>query len=85
MKEDVPTAFNSSRRLFNNCQLKSISAYASIWHANCESSSGASLVLLVHSVNEKNVTVSGAIPLGVLLRFLLENNKLLFLYSLGGL
>lgn len=63
MKEDVLTAFNSSSRLFNNCQLNSISAYASIWHANCESSSGAGLVLLAQSVNLKNnVTESGANP-----------------------
>lgn len=53
MKDDVLTAFNSSSRLFSNCQLNNISAYASIWHANCESNSGGSLALLVHPVSLK--------------------------------
>ena len=47
MKDDVLTAPKSSSRLFNSCQLNSMSAYASMWHANCESSSGSSFALIV--------------------------------------
>ena len=61
-KDDVLTVFSSSSRLFNNCQLNSTSAYARIWHANCESSSESRLVLPRHLVNTK----SGA-KFGVLL------------------
>ena len=64
MKDEVLTAPNSSSRLFNNCQLNSMSAYASIWHANCESNSGSGLVLVVRSVSLKKRHGEGNHTLG---------------------